>query len=104
MGGGISGALVAYYLINAGIDCLLIDARTIGLGSTCASTSLLQYEIDTPLCELIQLVGTTNTVRAYGLCVESINILGKIAAKSDLKAISLKSIYTMPPIKKIQTF
>ena len=81
MGGGISGALVAYYLVNAGIDCLLIDARTIGLGSTCASTSLLQYEIDTPLSELIPLVGKANAVRAYELCAESINILGKIAAK-----------------------
>ncbi len=32
MGGGISGALVAYHLINAGVDCILVDARTIALG------------------------------------------------------------------------
>ncbi|MEO6733806.1 MAG: FAD-binding oxidoreductase [Ferruginibacter sp.] len=57
MGGGISGALVAYYLVNAGVNCLLIDGRTIGLGSTCGSTSLLQYEIDTPLCKLKDKVG-----------------------------------------------
>ncbi len=49
IGGGISGALSAYYLTNAGIDCILVDGRTIGLGSTCASTSLLQYELDMPL-------------------------------------------------------
>ena len=30
MGGGISGALTAYHLVMAGVDCMLIDARTIG--------------------------------------------------------------------------
>ena len=57
IGAGISGALVRYYLVNAGIDCITIDARTIGLGSTCASTSLLQYEIDVPLHELSDMIG-----------------------------------------------
>ena len=49
IGGGISGALTAYYLTNAGLNCVVVDSRTIGLGSTCASTALLQYELDTPL-------------------------------------------------------
>ncbi len=39
IGGGISGALSAFYLTEAGIECVLLDGRTIGLGSTCASTS-----------------------------------------------------------------
>jgi len=30
IGGGISGALTAYHLINAGVDCLLVDGRTVG--------------------------------------------------------------------------
>jgi len=81
MGGGISGALVAYHLINAGVDCLVVDARTIGLGSTCASTALLQYEIDTPLCALKDKVGLKNAVRSYQLCVDAILKLGKIAQK-----------------------
>jgi len=57
IGAGISGALARYYLVNEGIDCVTLDARTIGLGSTSASTSLLQYEIDRPLCKLIDTVG-----------------------------------------------
>lgn len=48
VGGGISGALSAYYLTEAGIKCAVVDGRSIGQGSTCASTSLLQYEIDVP--------------------------------------------------------
>lgn len=81
MGGGISGALMAYHLVNAGVDCMLVDARTIGLGSTCASTALLQYEIDTPLCELKDKVGLKNAVRSYRLCAEAITTLGEIANK-----------------------
>ena len=72
LGGGISGALAAHYLIREGIDCILIDARTIGLGSTCASTSLLQYEIDTSLHELIEMVGEKNAVRSYHLGVSAV--------------------------------
>lgn len=48
IGGGITGALVAYHLIQAGVDTVLVDKRDIGHGSTSASTSLLQYEVDTP--------------------------------------------------------
>ncbi|WP_300566537.1 FAD-binding oxidoreductase [Flavobacterium sp.] len=79
IGAGISGALVRYYLINAGINCVTVDSRTIGLGSTCASTSLLQYEIDTPLSELINLVGEQHAERAYQLCNRAITVLGDIA-------------------------
>jgi glycine/D-amino acid oxidase-like deaminating enzyme len=81
LGGGISGALVAYHLINADVSCVVIDKRTIGLGSTCASTSLLQYEIDTPLSELQHMIGLDNATAAYRLCDESIDRLGSIAKK-----------------------
>jgi glycine/D-amino acid oxidase-like deaminating enzyme len=81
MGGGISGALAGYYLANAGVDCAIVDARTIGLGSTCASTALLQYEIDVSLTELSNKIGTDKAVRSYRLCAESIGKLGGIAEK-----------------------
>ena len=75
IGGGISGALTAYYLTENGIDCVLVDGRSIGLGSTCASTSLLQYELDMPLHLLVKQVGENNAIRSYQLCGESIDIL-----------------------------
>jgi glycine/D-amino acid oxidase-like deaminating enzyme len=78
IGGGISGALTAYYLTNAGIECMLVDGRTIGLGSTCASTSLLQYELDTPLHLLKKKVGDKEAERAYQLCGNSIDALIEI--------------------------
>jgi glycine/D-amino acid oxidase-like deaminating enzyme len=81
LGGGISGALTAYYLTEAGVDCILLDARTIGLGSTSASTSLLQYELDKPLHEMIRESGEYQAVRAYQLCGESIDLLEAISAR-----------------------
>jgi len=94
LGGGISGGLAAYYLINAGINCVVIDARTIGLGSTCASTSLLQYEIDTPLSKLKKLVGLDHAVRSYQLCAEAIETIQAISKKINYKEFeSVKSLY-----------
>ncbi len=43
IGGGITGALVAVHLAEAGLKTLLIAKRHIGTGSTSASTALLQY-------------------------------------------------------------
>jgi len=94
LGGGISGALAAHYLIQEGIDCTLIDARTIGLGSTCASTSLLQYEIDTSLHELIKKCGEKNAVRSYKLGVSAITKLAGLARKISMEDLEMKkSLY-----------
>lgn len=79
LGGGISGALAAWYLIKAGVSCVVIDCRTIGLGSTSASTSLLQYELDVPLCRLRHKIGLKNAVNAYQLCAKSIDSLELIS-------------------------
>ena len=81
IGGGISGALTAYHLIKAGIQCTVIDARTIGLGSTCASTSLLQYELDKPLSSLSEQIGFKSAARAYQMCAESIDTIESISKK-----------------------
>lgn len=75
IGGGISGALTAYYLIENGVECILVDGRSIGQGSTCASTSLLQYELDMPLHMLSKQVGEVNAIRSYQLCGDSIDTL-----------------------------
>jgi glycine/D-amino acid oxidase-like deaminating enzyme len=94
LGGGISGALTSYYLVKKNVDCLLLDKRTIGLGSTCASTSLLQYEIDVPLSELVGLVGYDHAVRAYKLCEQAIYLLGDLATETGLDAFDYrKSLY-----------
>jgi glycine/D-amino acid oxidase-like deaminating enzyme len=91
IGGGISGALTAWFLTEAGVDCILLDGRTIGLGSTCASTSLLQYELDEPLHQLIKKAGKYNAVKAYQLCAESIDILVGIMDRIGFKEYDLRN-------------
>ena len=81
IGGGITGALVAVHLVEAGVKTLLIDKRDIGTGSTSASTALLQYEIDVPLRELIKKVGPAAARRSYALCREAIGKLERLAAR-----------------------
>jgi glycine/D-amino acid oxidase-like deaminating enzyme len=81
LGGGISGALVAYHLTEAGIDAVVLDKRDIGCGSTAASTALLQYEIDTSLAELSGMVGADHATRAYLACRDAIDKLAALAAR-----------------------
>ena len=81
IGGGISGALLARRLTRRGVDCVVIDRRDIGFGSTSASTALLQYEIDTPLHELQHRVGPQAAERAYRAGLESIERLEKLAGR-----------------------
>jgi glycine/D-amino acid oxidase-like deaminating enzyme len=94
MGGGISGALVAHALVKENIENVVVDARTIGLGSTCASTSLLQYEIDTPLHKLIPIAGHQKALRAYQLCADSIHQLKNICRRTGMESFEYKpSLY-----------
>ena len=81
IGGGITGALVAVHLAEAGVKTLLIDKRDIGTGSTSASTASLQYEIDVPLRELIGKVGPAAATRSYELCRRAIGKLERMAAR-----------------------
>ncbi|WP_343614843.1 FAD-dependent oxidoreductase [Flavobacterium sp.] len=65
IGGGITGALAAYKLINEGKKVVLVDRRDVCNGSTAASTALLQYEVDVPLHELIKLRGEKCAVDSF---------------------------------------
>ena len=78
VGAGITGALIAYRLLEEGKKIVMVDSRDICNGSTAASTSMLQYEIDVPLHKLIEQVGLTNAVSSYQNCEKSIKDIEKI--------------------------
>jgi len=80
IGAGVTGALVADALTELGKDVVLIDRRDAGLGSTSASTALLQYEIDVELEPLIGLVGKKGAVRSYQLGIEAIAEVERLVA------------------------
>jgi len=81
MGAGISAALTAWYLRNAGLSIAVFDKRHVGMGSTAASTAFLQYEIDTPLTELCNYVGEASAVKSYELCRKAIYDIEDICKK-----------------------
>jgi glycine/D-amino acid oxidase-like deaminating enzyme len=83
IGGGITGALVAYRFAREGIRVVLVERREVGYGSTGATTALIQYEIDTHLCDLIDLVGEAHAVRSYQLCQDAVSGIGGLAAEGD---------------------
>ncbi len=86
IGGGITGSLLAHQAIEDGYDTVLLDKREIANGSSSATTSMLQYEIDIPLYQLIELIGKDNAVRSYQACSDSIDMLHKICIQIDSKA------------------
>jgi glycine/D-amino acid oxidase-like deaminating enzyme len=72
IGGGITGALMAHAAVKKGYQVALIDKREIANGSTSATTSMLQYEIDMPLYKLKQLIGDQGAIASYIACRDAI--------------------------------
>lgn len=105
LGAGITGALVTYLLAKEGVDVVVVDKRESGWGSTSASTGLLQYEIDTNLYELKELVGEANANRAYRLGVEAIDALEEIAREMRLGQDFMRhpSLYTARRRQDVKT-
>jgi glycine/D-amino acid oxidase-like deaminating enzyme len=65
VGAGISGALVADALSDAGFHVMVCDRRFPLQGSTVASTAMVLYEIDTPLVKLIPQLGRRDAQRIW---------------------------------------
>lgn len=80
VGAGITGALVAEAMTAAGLSVIAVDRRYPCLGSTAASTALLQYEIDTPLADLREQLGYRQAVEAYAACLAGVRKVGRLAA------------------------
>jgi glycine/D-amino acid oxidase-like deaminating enzyme len=95
IGGGITGSLIAHQCIEDGYNTILIDKREIANGSSSATTSMLQYEIDVPLYQLIEKIGKEGAEASYKACYDSIIQLEKICKKikSNAGFARKKSLY-----------
>lgn len=78
LGAGITGALIAQGLGEAGVRCVVLDRRDAAAGSTAASTALLQYELDVPMHRLAEKIGEHDASRAYRLCRDTLDKLAQI--------------------------
>lgn len=75
VGAGISGAIIAVMLAEAGHDVVVIDRRQPIHGSTLASTAMIQFELDTPLTELADKIGAPSAERAYRRSKQAVGAL-----------------------------
>lgn len=65
VGAGVSGALIAEALSDAGLKVVIVDRRGPAEGSTAASTAMLQYELDTPLTLMAERIGREKAERIW---------------------------------------
>ena len=86
IGGGITGSLIAHQMVKDGFNTVLIDKREVANGSTSATTSMLQYEIDVPLVKLIEKIGRKGAVESYKACSKAIDDLEKIVREIKSRA------------------
>lgn len=79
VGAGISGAMTADLLTEAGHDVVVIDRRGASRGSTPATTALVQYEVDVPLVQLSASIGRDKALRAWRRArLAVLNLRGRI--------------------------
>ena len=67
VGGGLTGAAIAWRFAKAGIPVALIERARVGRGSTAASTALLMQEPDVDLRELASRYGKAGARRVWQL-------------------------------------
>ncbi|HEX3730451.1 MAG TPA: FAD-dependent oxidoreductase [Opitutaceae bacterium] len=81
IGAGISGALAAWHLAEAGLRVVILDRREVAHGSTAASTCLIQYELDEPLHRLERRYGWDAASYAYRRCRRAVHDLDRLIRK-----------------------
>ena len=96
VGAGISGAMIAQSLAEAGLRPLIIDRRRRALlGSTAASTALLQFELDTPLTKLTAAIGRRKAQQVWTASRDAVNELRTRTHRLGIKAhlVTRPSLY-----------
>lgn len=73
VGSGITGSLIAHQCVSEGYHTILVDRLEAAHGSTSATTSMLQYEIDIPLFKLSEMIGREAAEKCYWHCHDAID-------------------------------
>ena len=100
-----NGSLMTHELCRAGIKCCIVDKRSIATGSSAASTALLQYEIDVPLCRMGKIIGEENAATAYHACLQSISDIKRVLEETESMPVSNNCPASfMPVVRRITNF
>ena len=77
IGGGVTGAIVGYYMSEQGIDCVILEKARVAHGSTSITTALLQYELDSTARELEEYTELDKIIHSYELGKKALNEIDK---------------------------
>lgn len=83
VGGGISGALTAYYQAKTGAKVIILEKNIIGYGSTSATTAILEYQVDGDMFRLNKMIGEKASIKTFKLCKNAIDDIEKIVNEID---------------------
>lgn len=95
VGAGITGALIAETMTEAGLSVVIVDRRGPVEGSTAASTAMLQYELDTPLHLMAERIGRDHAERLWRRSRQAVDALRERTERLgiDADAATRGSIY-----------
>lgn len=85
VGAGVSGAIIALTLAEAGHRVVVVDRRMPIHGSTLASTAMIQFELDTPLSVLADQIGEASARRAYRRSFHAVQALGDLVHRHTIR-------------------
>src|SRR5438094_6668492 len=71
VGGGLTGAVLAWTFAKAGIRVVVLEAKRVGHGSTAANSALLMHEPDRDLGELTEWYGPRTARRIWRLALQA---------------------------------
>lgn len=93
VGAGVTGAMIADVLCEAGFETTVVERRRVTHGATAASTALVQYEIDTPLRELARKIGHRDAVRAWRRSRLAVASLSAHLHEAEIPAVRRSTLY-----------
>lgn len=85
VGGGISGALVTQAISNKKRTIAIIDRRAPVLGSSMASTAMIQHEIDVPLFKMSRTLGKSQAERIWLRSAKAVGSLINLVQKLNIQ-------------------
>ncbi|WP_298844470.1 NAD(P)/FAD-dependent oxidoreductase [Clostridium sp.] len=78
VGGGVTGSILGYYFSKANIKSVILEKNRIGYCSTGLTTSLLQYELDDKLNDLMEATTKKDVLRSYELGIKALKEIDNI--------------------------
>lgn len=78
VGGGITGAITAYYLAKEGADVIVVEKNIIGYGETLASSAIIEAQMDLDILKLEKFIGSNHSKKIYKMAYNAIDEIENI--------------------------